>query len=457
MSTAKRAFLYLTRKRSKSILLFIILLVLTTLVMSAVAIGNATEVAAAELRRTLGGYFKLENNVEYSGKQQAITDLLIDRIANIDGIKVSNRMNLEYLLAPGFTLEPGRFAIEGDEKAYLTRFLGNSDSSLHEYFLLRSFELVEGRHIKPDDENKVLISKKVAELNGLSVGDTISAELYFDDGRINKNMTGNSYQWNIVGIFDINTASSGSNEMAAECDMVNNFVFADISSMMRVQTDQNTENAGKYREVSFFVDDPAQLNTILDIAYQMEDIDWESFKLNINDKAYQRAISPLERLGNYIKLFLFIMIGISVVLLSLLLIMWMRDRVHEIGILLSVGIKKSSMIGQHLLEVLILLLFSLAVAFPLSSIISDFAGSAFLENLPQEEVATDKENDYRIRYNPTIDLSEMETTPTIKVSVDMDEFLFVSIYGVCVSLVAVGLSSIFIMRLKPKDILSGIG
>ena len=43
MGAAKRAFLYLVRKRSKSILLFVILLVLTTLVLSAVSIGNAAE------------------------------------------------------------------------------------------------------------------------------------------------------------------------------------------------------------------------------------------------------------------------------------------------------------------------------------------------------------------------------------------------------------------------------
>ena len=86
MCVLKRAFLYVTRKRSKSILLFMIYLALTTLVMSAVAVGNASEKAATELRHTLGGYFKLENNAEYSGKQQAITDSMTDRIAGIEVI-----------------------------------------------------------------------------------------------------------------------------------------------------------------------------------------------------------------------------------------------------------------------------------------------------------------------------------------------------------------------------------
>lgn len=443
MCVLKRAFLYVTRKRSKSILLFMIYLALTTLVMSAVAVGNASEKAATELRHTLGGYFKLENNAEYSGKQQAITDSMTDRIAGIEGIKASNRMNQEYLLMPGLTLEPGRFTAEGDEKAHLARFLGSTDSSLHEYFLLRSFELTEGRHIGPDDENKVLISKKFAQLNGLSLGDSISAEFYMDDEQANRMKK--IYGWEVVGIFDINIALER-NGMEAECDITDNFIFADLSSMMRVQTDQNAENAGKYRQVSFFADDPAQLATIIEHAYKLKNINWESLELNVNDMTYQKVVPPLERLRNDTNLFLLMIIGISVALLSLLLIMWMRERMHEIGIFLSAGIKKSSMIGQHIMEVLILLLFALAVAFPLARVISGYGGDLFLRNISREEVTVGKENEP----------SEMEPDAIISVSIDMDEFLFASAYGISVSLIAVGLSSILIMRLKPKDILSAV-
>lgn len=116
MGSAKRAFLYLNRKRSKSILLFVILLALTTLVMTVVSIGNATRESAAQLRRTLGGYFKLEDNLNYSGQREAITDSLINQICTINGIKASNRMNIEYLISPNLTLQAGRFTAEGDEK-----------------------------------------------------------------------------------------------------------------------------------------------------------------------------------------------------------------------------------------------------------------------------------------------------------------------------------------------------
>lgn len=452
MGVIKRAFLYLIRKRSKSVVMFMILLVLTTLVLSAVSIGNAAEEAAGELRRTLGGYFKLEENLEYSGKREAITDSFINHIGSIDGVKASNRMNIEYLITPNLTLEAGRFTAEGNEKAQLARFLGNSDSSLHEYFLLRSLSLIEGRHIGPGDVGKVVVSKELAELNGLSIGDTISAGLYLED-MPGENTTVNPYRFEIIGVFDINTLQE-SGGMVAECDMINNFIFADMPSMMKIQTDRNAQNAGKYRGASFFVDDPEQLNTIVGKVYEVGGVNWDSYTLNINNKAYQNAVFPLERLGGYTNLFLLVIIVVSIVLLSLILTMWMRDRLPEIGVFLSIGVKKISLIGQHLLEVLVMLLLALAISFPVSSVIAGFAGNTFLRNMPREETRRE-ENNFEVFYEP-VNLYEAEGVDTVTVSVGTSEFLFVVLYGVSVSLVAVGLSSVLIMRLKPRDILSAM-
>ncbi|WP_343208336.1 FtsX-like permease family protein [Anaerolentibacter hominis] len=452
MGAAKRAFLYLTRKRSKSIVLFLLLLVLMILAVSAVSIGNAAKDAAANLRRTLGGYFKLEDNPEYSGKREVITDSLIECIIGTGGIKSCNRMNLEYLLVPDLTLEAGRFAAEGDEKAQLARFLGNSDSSLHEYFLLRSFDLIEGRHLKPDDRGKAIISRELAQLNGLTVGDRISAELYVENLNGDGSTAGSGYVWEIVGIFAANTVQEGG--MTAECDMVNNFIFADMESMMHVQIDRNADNAGKYRQASFFAEDPEQLDAILSRVYKTAGVNWESFEFNVNDKAYQNAVAPLQRLGSYTGLFLAVILGVGIALLSLILTMWMRDRMQETGMFLSMGIKKISLIGQHMLEVLVILLLALAVSFPAADAVSNAAGNRFLEVMPREEA--DREEKHLEMFYEPVDLTEAYNADVVEVTVSMAEFITVSFFGVLVSLTAAGIASVFIMRLKPKDILSAM-
>lgn len=52
-----RAWLYVIRKKGKSILLSIILLLIATFVLTALAIGNASETARQNLRQSLGGNF----------------------------------------------------------------------------------------------------------------------------------------------------------------------------------------------------------------------------------------------------------------------------------------------------------------------------------------------------------------------------------------------------------------
>lgn len=57
MNFMNRAWLYIVRKRGKSILLFAILLVMATFVLTALALGNASKAAQQELRQSLGGSF----------------------------------------------------------------------------------------------------------------------------------------------------------------------------------------------------------------------------------------------------------------------------------------------------------------------------------------------------------------------------------------------------------------
>lgn len=70
MGFIKRAFLYVTKKRGKSALLFIILLVMATFVLTGLSIEKATRVTQENLRYALGGEFEMapdysENNPYY--------------------------------------------------------------------------------------------------------------------------------------------------------------------------------------------------------------------------------------------------------------------------------------------------------------------------------------------------------------------------------------------------------
>lgn len=59
MNCIKRAFIYVTRKKSKSILLFAILLIMAAFVLTGLSVRKASEEAQLELRQSLGGKFDI--------------------------------------------------------------------------------------------------------------------------------------------------------------------------------------------------------------------------------------------------------------------------------------------------------------------------------------------------------------------------------------------------------------
>jgi len=68
MSLFHRAFLYVTRKLTKTFLLLLILLVISTLALSGAAIKDATGTAALNVRQALGGIFTLQQNTSDPSK-----------------------------------------------------------------------------------------------------------------------------------------------------------------------------------------------------------------------------------------------------------------------------------------------------------------------------------------------------------------------------------------------------
>lgn len=132
MNFMNRAWLYIVRKRGKSILLFVILLVMATFVLTALALGNASKAAQQELRQSLGGSFLIgfdytENNpylkVEsvdggtliYSTQQ--IRPELVEQIREIEGIKECSA-TVEGLAAfPSLELFTGNIPIEEEFRA----------------------------------------------------------------------------------------------------------------------------------------------------------------------------------------------------------------------------------------------------------------------------------------------------------------------------------------------------
>lgn len=442
MNFFKRGVLYLKRKRSKTIILAALSAVIAFLLLVSTAIWNSTDKEMQNLRNTMGGYFKIEANTA-QGYTDYVNDDLVKYVMKNDEMKAFSGTDILYALVNDIVLEPGRFTSEGDEKAGLARVIGATASEYNEYFTLKSLVLKEGEHLQADDSDKALISENIADINGLSVGDTISIRNYTEQKDEKKD-----YTLEIAGIYSIQRTQNEKTVSTAECDLVENFIFVNtdcIRDMLRELKGTVTNNYAY--GVTFYVNDPKQLDSIVEkFAADLNEYG-ERYVFSKNNKIYEESASTLERLNGIMLSMMLTFFVIGSVILSLVLILMMRDRIHEIGILVSMGLRKTEIISQHMFENTVIALGAFCIAWILVNA-SMTAIEKPLNNVVQSQTIYEERQ---------VSGTESDIEPEeidISVKIGLPEFAEILGLELLIVVISTGVSSVFIIRLKPRDILS---
>ena len=459
MSTLKRAFLYTMRKKTKTLILFLVLVTISTFILTGLSIYKAADDSALSLRQSVGGSIRLEldeNNRKNWQYQQAaggmlvdyvgapITDEDIQKIMSIDGIKAYNGLGDGSVFAKDFSFISGFSFGAGSD---YSRLPSVTDSEYFNFFTRKAFQLVEGRHIKEGADHVVLISTAIAEKNALKLGDTITVQCCYDSGNYP------DVSLTIIGIY----AYEADNEFNTTSTDKRNRLIIDHKAMQEImQRDVIQYDNG----VDFYVDDPREMERI---ASQIKalDLDWDSFTLTMDNSAYEAVASPLTAMQNLIIWLIVGCVAVSVGILILILSMWIKQRRHETGILLSVGISKSRILLQYTVEVLMIAVVAFGVSFFTSNLISQGVSDLIFHQvsesqpLPEIELPDDGTEylDITGQYIP-YDTSNVETLESVQVTVSPDYLLYIYIFGTLLIAFSVSAASISVIQMKPKKILS---
>ena len=419
-----RAVLHTARKWKKSLLLFSLLLFITTLVLSGLAIADAQEEQAEELRGTTGASFTLERNLSTGGwdsgnggsysTQEFITDDMLHEISSVDGIA---GYDASIVSMPSYYNEMGK-TIANIEDNVINSFYtyGSLNSEYNELFISGRFELVEGTHVTEDVSNGLILSKSCAEKNGLKIGDKVSG--INDPGNDDPEV-----DMEIVGLFDVVADKEDEATMydAATLWDYTDYAFCSKDAMEAMCVKYGDGN--KLQEAHFFVEDAAQLENVIAEVQNISSINWDNFIITANDEVYQNISSALSDTNTLVTTLIVIVTVVSMVLITLILSMSIRSRKRETGILLAVGIAKPAVILQYALETLLVAI----VAFPLAYLSSKQVAGAI-----------------GILFGKT----------AANVIVTPHHFMIVAIVGAALLLISVMVSCIPAFRLKPKQILS---
>ena len=338
MNVLKRAFLYDARKRGKSLTLFLLFMLITVFVTISFSVLSATQAAATDLRETVGASFTLRGNpmefsageTDFSMQFAPISQQDIDLIAGSTEIKACNAQQSATATASGFIFPSGMPS--GTISA-------NTSSVWNRNFTSGIVTLAEGQHITQDDQYAALVSRELAEENELDIGSELSL--------------GPAATVKIIGIYE--------SDPSMEFD--NDTIFTDHSTYWAL-----TESAaGTYSgRVDFFVSDPARLETVMEQVKKDVLLQWEDYTLQADTAEYDAIAYQLSTIGRLTTLLIVSAITVSAIVLFLILAMRIRGRVHEVGVLLAVGVAKRHIIAQFLVETTAILLLTFLFSCPVS-------------------------------------------------------------------------------------------
>ena len=426
MRVVKNSIAYVLRKRRRTFIIFVILTLVLSCLYSCLNITKSSN----NMERSL---YESSNSSVSLMKKDAQGYFEKDEFKNINKIKSIKEIILEY---EGLARLINGNVIESKQKIkrdYLSKDLKNlvaieSTSNTKKNILFNSgvFSLKEGRHINKDDVDKILVHSEFAKKNNLKLKDKVSLQLI---NMIKNKTIIKEHKFEIVGIF---TGKKQEKYTGLSSDFSENMMFTDYkSSQKALNTQKDIVN-----KLTIFASSPKEMKTTITKIKKIQ-VDWSKYTISKNNNAYREALDALNGVKHIIKIMTYsIMIGGSVIL-SLILILWLRERIYEIGILLSIGISKLEIIVQFILELLLVSLPSILMSLMFGNLILRQIASGFISSDDTASITSKFLND---GYNMN------------------NLIIFIESYIILVLIIVISVvitSGIILMK-KPKKILSQI-
>ncbi len=455
----KNAFAYVTKKKVKTLVLFLIIMLMATLCLTGLSIKSATDEAAKETFKNISNSFNMQiNRRTNQGTARGAGNLKsgdIDKIANLPGVeKHLRRMSAVADLVDMERVETENTLANLDEykKKYFGQAVmvtGVNDSSVEDKFNSGALQLKEGRHITPEDKNVVLLHESLMKKNNLKLGDKIKLKGNPYDAD-NVKQSSETTEVTIIGVF----GGDNQGQVTYALELNDNIVISDLTTSNTLyDTDAETAN---YMDATFFLKGGENLDKVMAEA-KKQSINWDSYTLFKSESNFPVLQESINGIYGFARTMFVGSLIFSGLVITLILFLWLNARKKEVAVLLSIGRSKLQIIGQFISEVLIISVFSFTGAYFLSKYtVNGFANGAIrhatksiTKKLGQAAAQSNLGGGAKAEgFNKTI--SELN------VAVDPSHMMYVVIIGIVVLVLAVLLASYKIMKSRAIELLTDI-
>ncbi|WP_430604797.1 ABC transporter permease [Enterococcus sp. DIV0125] len=503
MNFIKRALKSTKVKWGRSLLLFAVFTAILVFVLAGLTIRSAAEQAASEAQKEVGATVTLSANREASFQKPAetatsetdsdgtaqeridpgsfsLTPVSLEdaqKIADLTDVKsYSFESSASALASDGITAisssdstdssaestdanQPMGGDMPGGGQMTQADFqvTGVLTSAQNSTFSSGTATITDGEGIDESDKdtNQVLIEQTLSTANDLAVGDTFTITSSEDEET--------TYELTVKGIYE---SSASSNSMGMQFSMMNpsNTLYTSytLANELNGTAEDNTIDSAVYT-----LADPENMDDFLAKAKKL--IDTDTFSLQSNDAAYQSMLEPLNNVASFSKNVVLLVAVAGIIILTLIIMITIRERRHELGVLLSLGESRIKIILQLFTEVALCMILALGVAAVSGNVVANVVGQQLLEqqtNSDQNTQTNDAKSQRPDGENPGGRGGQMgapgsnsnpfavsDEVSELSINVTPTQIGFLALVALGISLLSVCLASIGILRLNPRKIL----
>ena len=451
------AWRFVVRKKLKTLIMFGILLCLSTVMLSMVAVKGSTDAAASQVGQQLKAGFTLENNRKNnSGTPRGggvVKEADIDAVKGVPGVSDHlRRMSLTADLVGAKPLKLPNSQRDYDaqkEKLFgnLVGGYGENNTELDVNFRSGGLKLSQGRHVNESDVNKAIIHEDLAKANGLKVGDKLKLKANPEDAD-NVHKSTEEVEVEIVGLF------SGENIKPAQTrvELVQNSVYTDVTTTKQLAKFEKGEEI--YTDATFFVESANTLDDVMKQAGQLG-VDWKKFQLTKTNQILAGVTGTVKSIYKLVDTMVVATVIFGVVVISLVLWLWARERRRETGILLAVGASKPGIVTQHILELVLIAIPAFGAAWFAAQGAAQFIGNQLVS---QAAKSTSKDMASQLGGSGLGADNESalsgKTRDHVQVRLDTGQGALVCGISLALVCVAVLIASIPVLRARPKALLT---
>ena len=340
MDWKKRAGAYLIRKKIRTGILFFIMVLISSAVLAVLSMQESTGKVEEKLLSLSNSGFQVESILNDGGIQKK----QLTQIEKTDGVK-----DVQYEYDAVGQLQDAK-AVQREQSVQLDQgnlgelvgVRGVSDSNNEMNFASGALNIQSGRVLTKEDRNKVLIHEELAKENNWTVGSKIKMKLFK-----NGEEGGGSYDEITVEVVGIFNGKLSEQSTGLTSDLTENRMYMDYKTSQLLAG--NKESNEVVHRAIYTVKNPSQLDSVIKEVKKLS-LNWETLQLSKNEQVFEQVSGPISNFKSLMMLLTGSVFALAVIILFLILLFTLRERIHEFGILLSLGISRGKIISQILLE-----------------------------------------------------------------------------------------------------------